>query len=125
MAEKKLQAGLFSDEIYLEKSTKSTPNDFGESLNSWASVRSVWVMTDFLSGNTEVKNDVEQRISKLKVTGNYIDLQEILKAANLYRLKIYDLGTISPDFTYYYITEVKPIGFRNREFIELYCKGRY
>ena len=52
MAEKKLQAGLFSDEIYLEKSTKSTPNDFGESLNSWASVRSVWVMTDFLSGNT-------------------------------------------------------------------------
>jgi len=127
MAEEKLQAGLFSDEIVLQLSTKSAVNDYGEKTNSWNdSYLTFWGKIEYLSGSSDVKNDVEQKIQKLRITGNYVDLQVLLLTPeDLYRLYVPNQGMSPyPVSSYYYITEVKPIGFRNREFIEIECKGR-
>jgi len=127
MAEEKLQAGLFSEEIVLQQSTKSAVNDYGERTNSWNDTYfTFWGKIEYLSGSSEVKNDVEQKIQKLRITGNYVDLQILLiTPEKLYRLYVPEQGmSPSPTSAYYYITEVKPIGFRNREFIEIECKGR-
>ncbi len=125
MAEERLQAGLFSDEVILQKGSKSLPNDYGESTNSWGSDITIWAKVEYLSGSSEVKNNVEQRISKVKLTINWIDAQNLLlDTTDSFRFKIYLPNSSGTTFDYYYITEVKPIGFRNREFVEIYCKGR-
>ncbi len=127
MAEEKIQAGLFSDEVTLELGNLSVANDYGESTNSWITTGSRWVKIDYLSGSSNVKNDVEQRLQKIKLTGHYDDFKSTLLSGNetfLFRFKIYNIASTNV-FSYYYITEVKPIGFRNREFVEIYCKGRY
>jgi SPP1 family predicted phage head-tail adaptor len=126
MAEEKLQAGLFSDQISISKSAKSTANDYGESTNVWVDdYLTVWAKIEYLSGSSEVKNDVEQRIRKIKVTVNYADVALLLaQDEDLFRIIISNI-TGAGVSTYYYITELKPIGFRNREFVEIYCKGRY
>ena len=43
MAEEKLQAGLFSDEVTLELGNLSVANDYGESTNTWVSQGNFWV----------------------------------------------------------------------------------
>tara|TARA_R100001443_G_scaffold3277_2_gene10398 strand:+ start:2524 stop:2907 length:384 start_codon:yes stop_codon:yes gene_type:complete len=125
MSEEKLQAGLLTDEVYLEKGAKSAANSYGESTNTWSSLLTLWAKVEYLSGSSEVKNNVEQKISKVKLILNWIDAQNLLFGTNdSFRFKIYSPNTSGTSFDYYYITEVKPIGFRNREFVEIYCKGR-
>jgi head-tail adaptor len=127
MAEDKIQAGLFSENVALDKATKSAANDYGESTNSWTTnYKTMWVKIDYLSGSSEVKNDVEQRIQKIKITGYYEDLANlIIEDTNLFRFQVPNLYNAALGNRFYFITEVKPIGFNNKEFVEVYCKGRY
>lgn len=127
MAEDKIQAGLFTENVSLSLATKSVPNDYGESTNTWNdSYRTMWVKIDYLSGSSDVKNDVEQRIQKIKITGYYEDMVNLLLADyDLYRFIVPNLVNAAVGSNYFFITEVKPIGFNNKEFVEVYCKGRY
>lgn len=127
MAEDKIQAGLFTENVSLSLSTKSVANDYGESTNSWNdSYKTMWVKIDYLSGSSDVKNDVEQRIQKIKITGYYEDMVNLLlDDHNLFRFIVPNLVNAATGSNYFFITEVKPIGFNNKEFVEVYCKGRY
>tara|TARA_R100001443_G_scaffold117435_1_gene142627 strand:+ start:6465 stop:6833 length:369 start_codon:yes stop_codon:yes gene_type:complete len=117
-----INIGDFSDLVYLEFAAKSNANDYGESTNSWTAHSTLWSKIEYLSGSSDIGNQVEQNITKIKVTGNYIDYKDLLANPYLYRLKIKD--PTDTTFFYFFITEVKPVGFRNREFIEIYSKGR-
>lgn len=127
MAEEKIQAGQFTENVTLSYSTKSAPNDYGESTNSWNdSYKTMWVKIDYLSGSSDVKNDVEQRIQKIKITGYYEDMINLLmQDYSLFRFIVPNLVNAALGSNFYFITEVKPIGYNNKEFVEVYCKGRY
>tara|TARA_R110002012_G_scaffold209059_1_gene379405 strand:+ start:526 stop:909 length:384 start_codon:yes stop_codon:yes gene_type:complete len=127
MAEDKIQAGQFTENVTLSLSTKSVPNDYGESTNTWNdSYKTMWVKIDYLSGSSDVKNDVEQRIQKIKITGYYEDMFNLLMLDySLFRFIVPNLVSASLGSNFYFITEVKRIGFNNKEFVEVYCKGRY